>query len=333
MIDVTDKNKWPLEICVPIPTKKCGFFSLVLSCLTLRNMKQKESDCFKIHFEGHVDQIDVNVLVNNLLHTSTIIQEANKFLDTGKKIEVMIRPFEKGSFIVNVELIATVADELKSLFTKENIQVAANVVVVFSGLLTLKSFLGGKRPKSIEKKDKNTTIITNQNDNKTIVDNRVYNFFVSSPEANDAVSKAFEAINNEPGITAYEIQGRKGEQLARIEKPDFAAMTEDLLPDDKNDRRVEESSAILTIIGLSFDESQRWEFSYKGRRINAKIKDPNFYERIDKGQPFAKGDMLEVNLKIKQVWDSSLNVYMDKSYQVDKITQHIPRGYQESLDL
>lgn len=293
-------------------------------------MKQIESDCFKIRFEGQVDQIDVNVIISCLLHSTTIIQEANTFLDTGKKIEVKICPFEKGSFIINVELVATFVDGVKALFTQENIQVASNIIVILTGLIGFKKFMGGRQAKKITRNEKET-IITNQKNETKIIDNTTYNFYISNKPANEALSSAFESINKEPGINAYEILDKRGNPLTKVDKSDFAALAEDLLPEDKNERNIQIPSAILTIIGLSFDESHKWEFSYKGRRINAKIKDPKFYMKIDEGQPFAKGDMLEVEMSVKQIWDSSVNTYMDKSYQIDKINKHIPRGHQESL--
>ena len=51
-----------------------------------------------------------------------------------------------------------------------------------------------------------------------------------------------------------------------------------------------------------------------GINISAKIADPSFYELIDKGEAFAKGDILEVELQINQKFDESVNTFVTKSY-------------------
>lgn len=50
---------------------------------------------FKIKFDGEKHQIDANLLVNNLIHTTSIIQEINRNFDSGKKIDIQIKALEK----------------------------------------------------------------------------------------------------------------------------------------------------------------------------------------------------------------------------------------------
>ena len=93
--------------------------------------------------------------------------------------------------------------------------------------------------------------------------------------------------------------------------------------------RVLTEAATLNIVRLSFEEALKWDFYYKGNKISAKIKDPNFYELIDKGESFAKGDILEVELQIVQKWDESVNTYVNKSYHINRITRHLKRGEEQ----
>ena len=41
---------------------------------------------FKIKFDGQQHQIDAQILISSLIHTTTVIQELNKHFNTGKKI-------------------------------------------------------------------------------------------------------------------------------------------------------------------------------------------------------------------------------------------------------
>jgi hypothetical protein len=76
----------------------------------------------------------------------------------------------------------------------------------------------------------------------------------------------------------------------------------------------------------------KWEFYYRGNRIAAKIKDPDFQKTVDKGESFAKGDTLEVELQVTQKWDESVNTFINKSYQVNKIIRHILRDRQQNFE-
>ena len=120
---------------------------------------------FKIKFDGEKHQIDANLLVNNLIHTTTIIQEINRNLDSGKKIDIKIKALEKGSFLIHIELIETAFDSFKNLLTRENIETGGAIIGAFVGLIELKRFLKGKEPKSKKAKG-NKVKIENENKKK-----------------------------------------------------------------------------------------------------------------------------------------------------------------------
>jgi hypothetical protein len=83
---------------------------------------------------------------------------------------------------------------------------------------------------------------------------------------------------------------------------------------------------------VSFEENLKWDFYYRGIKISTKIADPSFYELIDKGEAFAKGDVLEVELQINQKFDESVNTFVTNSYQVNKIVRHLSRNEQQKIN-
>ncbi len=97
----------------------------------------KTNSEFKIKFGGESHQIDSNILVNNLIHTTSIIQEINRNLDTGKKVDLKIKALEKGSFIVHIDIDTTTIETLKNLLTKDNIETASLLIASFVGLIEL----------------------------------------------------------------------------------------------------------------------------------------------------------------------------------------------------
>lgn len=193
-----------------------------------------------------------------------------------------------------------------------------------------KKFLKGKKAKSKEQQEGKTEI-TNAEGQKLIIENAVFNIYENSPVVQDALSQNFDALNNDPSITAYEITDRNEKPLIHIEREEFSGMAQKGEHITENERRITEA-ATLNIVRLSFEENLKWDFYYRGNKISAKIADPLFYELIDKGEAFAKGDILEVELQINQRFEESVNTFINKSYQINKIIRHISRNEQPRFD-
>jgi hypothetical protein len=284
---------------------------------------------FKLKFDGQLHQIDANILINSLIHTTSIIQEVNRYLDTGKRIDIKVKALERGSFLVHIELLETSIDSLKSLFTRENVELASTIVTLLAGLIEIKKFLKGRKAKSVDQKEDKTEI-TNENGDVLIIENLTFTIYEHSPIIKDALSQNFDSLNNDPSITGFEITDRDENSIIRVDREEFSDLS---LKSEEitNDERIIKEAATLNIIRPSFDESLKWDFYYKGNKISAKIKDPNFYELINKGEPFAKGDILEVEIQINQKWDESVNTFVNKSYQINKIIRHILRNEQQKF--
>ncbi len=291
---------------------------------------------FKLKFDGQLHQIDANILINSLIHTSSIIQEINRYLDTGKKIEIKVKALEKGCFLVNLEILETALASLKSIFTQESVSYGAGIISIFAGLIQIKKALKGRKPAKVERKEDKTTI-TNIEGNVFVFENSTFNIYENSTIVKDAIAQNFDAINNDPSITGFELTDKQERPIIRVEREDFSDLS--LKSEEiSNDERILTEAATLHIVRLSFDESLKWEFYYKGNRISAKIKDPNFFQLIDQGESFAKGDILEVELQINQKWDGTVDTFVNKSYQIIRIIRHILRNetpkfkFEDSVD-
>lgn len=285
---------------------------------------------FKIKFDGQQHQIDANILINNLIHTTSLIQEINRELNTGKKIDVKIKALEKGSFLIHIDLIETALDNLKNLLTRDNIETAGAIIGGIVGLIELKRFLSGKKEKKTEVQGDKIKI-ENEKGEVTFIENFVYNIYERNPTVRDALSQSFESLDNDPSITGYEITDKNEKPLISVPRDDFETLSiksEEILKDEKNLTL----TAKLNIIKVSFEKKLKWEFYFKGNRITAKLEDPNFQKRIDNGESFAKGDLLEVELRIKQKFDKSVNTFINKSYNISRIIKHIKRDAPPEID-
>lgn len=285
---------------------------------------------FKIKFDGQQHQVDAQILISSLIHTTTVIQELNRYFSTGKKIEIKVKALEKGSFLVHIELIETALQSLKNLLTKENIIFGSTLISGLVGLIEIKKHLKGKKPKEIKIIENHTTII-NEFDNSIIISSEIYNIYETNSIVNDALSQNFDIIDNDPAISAFEITDKEENPYIRIDREDFKDMSMKSEIIDENKKSIIELTR-LNIVRLSFEENLKWDFYYRGNKISAKITDPNFYELIDKGESFAKGDTLEVELQINQIFEESVNTYINKSYQINRIINHYKRTEQKKID-
>lgn len=285
---------------------------------------------FKIKFDGQQHQVDANVLVSSLIHTTTIVQEVNKYLNSGKKIEIKVKALEKGSFLCHIELVETTLDTLKNLLTKDNIEVGAAIVGTVVGLIELKKFLKGKKAKEVQQQGDKTKIV-NKDGNVIIIENATFNIYEHSPVVKDALAQNFDALNNDPAITGFEITDKNEKALVRVDKSEFVDLSQKSEEVEEGERKIVEA-ATVNVVRVSFEENLKWDFYYRGIKISAKIADPSFYELIDKGEAFAKGDVLEVELQINQKFDESVNTFVTKSYQVNKIARHLSRNEQQKIN-
>ena len=301
----------------------------IVFLLRMKSEKMADNN-FKIKFDGQQHQVEANVLISSLIHTTTIVQEINRYLNSGKKIDINVKALEQGSFLCHIELVETAFDTLKNLLTKENIEVGAAIIASLVGLIELKRFLKGKRHKEIEHKGDKTKI-TNYNGDVLIIENATFNIYENSLVVKDALTQNFDVLNNDPAITGFEITDKEAKPLVRVERFEFLDMAQKSEEVEEGERRIVEA-ATVNIVRLSFEENLKWDFYYRGIRISAKIADPNFYDLIDKGKAFAKGDILEIELQINQKFDDSVNTYITKSYQVNKICRHFSRNEQQKLN-
>jgi hypothetical protein len=285
---------------------------------------------FKIKFDGEQHQIDANLLVNNLIHITSIIQELNRNLDSGKKIDIKIKALQKGSFLIHIDLLETTFDVVKNLLTKENIIFGGVILNTLVDLIEIKKHLKGKEPKSKEISG-NKVKIENQNGDIIYIENFVNNIYENNTIIKDALSQSFETLENDSSITGYEITDKNENPLVRVDREEFeflSVKSEEILEGEKNIV----IAATLNIIRISFDDKLKSDFYFKGNKITVKINDPNFQKRIDNGESFAKGDVLEVELEIKQKFEKSVNTFINKSYKITRIINHHLRNEQSKID-
>lgn len=298
--------------------------------MTTELVETELKDDFKVSFEGDQNQVDANTFVNYLIHLNTIIQEVNREVAPDRKIRVKIKALEKGSFVVDIELQSFI-DQVRLLFDPQTVAYLSGLVGVITNLYQLKEFLKARKPEKVIKEG-DTVIIYGNNGGSIQVNNTTYNIYTSNNVVDQALSKQFETLRQDENVERVEIRDSNNKALASISRDSFDDLAQ---PNELFTGGVQHEirKVMLSIVKLSFDPKLKSDFVYMGIRITAQIKDKSFYAGVDKGQSFAKGDALEVQLQVNKVFDTSVNADIIKSYEVLQVLRHVPRNDPGQLKL
>ena len=303
-----------------------------------------DMEAMKIKFGGG-NEIDANTLINSLIHFTNIVQEVNKELsnelNVGRKIEIKIKANEPGSFLVDLVIQASsIAGGIASLFSKEAISYAANVVQVVGGVYEIAKQLGGKKPKEVTHSD-NSIHVTTTDGQVTVYDFTNASFkgatiYLTNPSVQGAITKEYETLSADPNVTSFELLDRNNNTIAEIDKVEFEGIAEEdeplieLLP---GDGRVITISQVLQIKAQDWTFKKAWDFYMNGHMIKAKINDQKFIEKVlNRQETFLAGDSLDVMLDIVQKLDKGANVWVNTGkYMVKEIKKHIKPSEQKPL--
>jgi hypothetical protein len=292
-------------------------------------MNEVENTGFGIKLSGDLDGVDTNTLVDMIGNMSLAIHQINDDIQSNKSLKVTIKYIQPGCYDIFLTIKETFLDTLIMHVSNNPISAAADIIVIFSGLLTIRQFLKGEPPKEVDE-DKHQTIIINGDGNKLIVKPKIYKIYNENQIINNAIGKSFDTLNEDMSIDGFELYDDKNNKLCNIPRDDFKAMAIPTLALG-NETRIKPEEAILTIFKVVFEKGYKWQFYYQGNKISATIQDETFYDDIDKGAKFAKGDTLIVDLNITQIYDNTIQTYINKEYLIEKIKRHIPRTEQSHL--
>jgi hypothetical protein len=283
----------------------------------------------KIKFDGQLHQVDAGTFIGTLVSFSDIVKEVNKELGSGTNIEIKINATEKGSFDTHLLLVAV--EHAQQLLTNDNVQLLGGIVTITGGLYKFKQWLGGRTiAKTSTEGDKTT--IEDTNGDVIVINGNVYNLYANNQTVNDAISSGFSNLANDPSVEAIEISDDK-DVLFRAEQSEFSTIATKVVIENEN-TRTSTINVNLVINKMIFeDKNRKWEFIYSGNKISAPISDDSFFESIDNGEKFAKGDQLIVELEITQEYDDALDTYLNKSYKVLRVIEHIGRSSPKQLDI
>jgi len=291
-----------------------------------------------IKLEGPAIEEGLNLfdLAPSLIAIGNVITESNKIVNPeGREIAINIKPFEKGSFIIDLYLFAQTnfdqilsfissdyAEQIKTLLEWIGLTVA--IGGVGKGLIQLIKFLKGK-PQNVEKLSSGDIRYTNKNGQSFTTNEKVNKLYNNCVIQNNTY-QGFGKLLQQKGINEINTYIKDDiKSLETIKKEDVEALKNfSEISGEENIINESESKIYLKFKRGSFDgDGNNWSFRIGNKDkdvIVAAVKDDIFLKKVKSGEirPNHK-DTFKVILKTKQ---KMKNEELITSYEIMKVLEY-----------
>ncbi|AEH45795.1 hypothetical protein Thein_1940 [Thermodesulfatator indicus DSM 15286] len=291
-------------------------------------MKQSlSSHEFSFEYEGDLLYFDVFPFISSLGSLCKALKEVSLTLHPEFELLIAVRETRKGSFLVDLAFLATISG---NLFQGHFLGYARDCLQVFVNILELHRFLKGEPPREIREKGQGV-IVTNQEGKQNIVNKVVFNIYNSKVEVRNEIQKGFSSLEQALEVEAFSLKENE-KLLFRATREEFPYLAR-LLIKETEEERVTKEVTTIHIIKPSFERDYKWFIVFKGHKVHAAMLDEEFMEKVEKGLVrFGKGDALEVEIEIKQVYDPELGTFVHKDYKILKVLRVLPSHQQRDLN-
>ncbi|HRZ15797.1 MAG TPA: hypothetical protein P5110_09845 [Candidatus Omnitrophota bacterium] len=289
---------------------------------------------FKICFGGKPNRIDAATLAQNLDSIGNMVAELNRIWGDGEKPNLYVKGTVPGSFIVDLYLGPELSRNIEALalFAPASISLAFEIIGAIADFLSIRKHLKKGKPTKVTDQD-GSVIISNCNNVNITVNKKNYLIYSENIVINRMLDKQFNSLNHDPAVSSFEMRDFKDDVIFETDKHDFPEMSSGAIIAGEAVRRVVKRT-IINIIKVSFETNLKWNVVFGGLKIGAYLRDDEFWDKVNShDESFSKGDSLDVDIQIDQVWDQGLNTYLSKTYNIIKVYSHTKAGKQQAFPL
>jgi hypothetical protein len=284
-------------------------------------------DGFKIKFYG-ANNIDAATLATSLNGIVGTAKDISTELDPQSQVRLNVISTDVGCFEINLDTIVNTA---ASVFTRENMELARDLVLTFLNILLIKKLLKGKAPRSVSSYE-NSTEITSQDGDAITVQRKTARTFFQSPVLDNRTVNIFAALKYDKNRDDVEISDKEGGTVVRIHKDEYEVMAVKIVEEIEASRdkytQVIETPLLLKkpdLLGKS-----KWGFVFN-KVIEADMKDADFLTRVQKGEikNIYAGVRIPVRMLIEVDLDEMKNPKGEPKYTILEVTGEIMEPAEE----
>ena len=267
------------------------------------------------------DAIAVQTAVSVMLAIDALVDDIHKAYARDKEFVRRLRPFEKGSFEIVLELMAMAAPLLGE---------SPLLAMVFKGLkefFAIKSQLAGRKYTITG----NNVIVVSGGEHIEVSPTGIVLLNPKSSGAK-AAEKAFDTLEHDPSLREIRFRRGESEPFSRVPRQEFAYYG---LPETMEETQDKPVRAIVGIRQPAFASDLKWRLVWNGEKVTAAMEDEYFLERaISGGEIFCQKDRLDVTLVLKQERDpqSGQWINMNTGHVIKKVWEHIRPDEQMNLE-
>ncbi len=284
---------------------------------------------FVIHFGGESHRINAYTLASALVGFADAAKAANSTVNPGYEIEVVVEALSEGSFKATIRAIYSVT---RNIFSSEPAKAITYSVI---GAFIYQHTLAPDQTINIQTTE--DEVVIEQGDTKIIVPREVHEAVKEvdkNPKFRKGISDAMRAIEVDPEVTSlgFTHDTQSEEPLLPIPRDRFPLLTTEVDANTEELRELIEITDLQIMRAILERSNKLWQFGWNGLRISAPITDDQFYDDFFSHRvTIAPGDILRVKLKIRQKLDPDLGIYLNNTYEVVEVLDHIERRKQISI--
>lgn len=282
---------------------------------------------FAVIYDGPAvasSRMEVTDLAPALLALADVFRDANAVLNPDSPpVSLQIQATDTGSFDVGLVLAHEgLIDQITTFFSSDPSTALLNlkeyVIGGGTGLFFLIRWLKGRRAAQERRNDGSVVYRTADGDSLVIPQevDRLYRNVRIRRRIREVIQpltrNGIEVVKFRTAETEIELEVAEDD----VESFDVPTEVEEALFDTR-------MTMAVSIAAPAFVEDNKWRLSDGERTFFASIEDKNFLQRVDDGEPFRKGDILEAEMHITQ---TRTETGLHTDWTVERVVQHIPRA-------
>jgi len=219
--------------------------------------------------------------------------------------------FERGSFAT--DLVIEIAGSAATLFTALD---PKQLWTVIKDAFELWKLLKGQPPKSVAHEGQHFKVTNNSGQ---IIQVRTESLTLVLNDKGSAAAQQFikTGLDHE-GYTAVRLQpDEKTMPAITVDRSDSGSFVPVVASIPLSDNSVRMT---VIIVAAVFQDGNKWRFSDGASTFSAAILDGDFLTKVDRGERFGKGDVLEVQMRVVQT-RQGMKVSVERT--VEKVVRHI----------